>query len=80
MLPFTVPDDSQATQNKDVLLVYPFVGGTAIECAAQGLDLCDEQMIYNEENLLSVQLENTVGRSDYITFTQRDFDSLNPHT
>jgi hypothetical protein len=62
------------------LLVYPFVAGDRIELAAKGLDLCDFSPDYDEDRLISVQLEHAVARNNFIAFTQLDFDKLNPRT
>jgi Ulp1 family protease len=63
-----------------VLLVYPFIGGEKIELAATNLPLCDCQAQYCIENVLSLELDHTVGKTHTMTFYQRDFDSLNPQT
>ncbi len=82
--PVAVPDDSPnelggTTGGKDQrLLVYPFVAADRIELAAEGLDMCDYQVDYNEDRLISLQLESSVGRNHSMEFTQTDFDTLNP--
>ncbi len=86
LLALTIPDDSQdavgVTKCDDVekLLVYPFIGGDRIELAAQGLDLCDFWSDYDDDRLITVQMEHLVGRNQFQTFHQKDFDRLNPRT
>ena len=80
LVPLSVLEDSPAVKQDPVLLVYPFVGGSGIEFAAQGLDLYDFQTDCNEYILLNMQLEHTNCRCDFMSFTQRDFNSLCPGT
>jgi hypothetical protein len=60
--------------------VYPFLGADNVEKASFGLPLCDTGDDVTCSQLITNQLEKTVGRSHIQTITQVDRDSLHPKT
>jgi Ulp1 family protease len=72
--------DSLLTQETEQWLSYPFLGGDKVELAAKRLALCDPMTLFKTEDLITVQLEKSVGRNQIITFSKLDRLSLNPKT
>ncbi len=62
------------------LLSFPFLGGALVEQAAQGLNLCDPMQDFVTADLITMQLEKSVGRNSIVTILQLDRSSLNPAT
>ena len=71
--------DDMSSVAEDVLLKYPFVGADNIEKAAVGLPLCitDDGDLSTSE-LVSLQLEKSVGKNSVQIITQDDHDKLKP--
>jgi hypothetical protein len=61
-----------------VLLIYPFVGGTAVENAAAGLLFGEEIIKVSEKRLLMIQRKNCHPKARYMTIRNRDIESLQP--
>jgi hypothetical protein len=61
-----------------VLLLYPFVGGKALENAATGLVFGDEVVHYSEPCLLQIRKKNTHPKARFMTVRKKDIDSLQP--
>jgi hypothetical protein len=61
-----------------VLLVYPFVGGTAVENAAAVLLFGEEIIKVSEKRLLMIQRSNCHPKARYMTIRNRDIESLQP--
>jgi hypothetical protein len=70
--------DSLLTLEDNRWLVFPFLGGDSVELAAQGLPLCDPISDFVTSDLITMQLEKSVGRNQIITFTDVDMKSLAP--
>jgi len=64
--------------SQEVLLVYPFLGADNVEKASIGLPLCDTGDDVTCSQVITNQLEKTVGRNHIQTITQVDHDSLHP--
>jgi hypothetical protein len=62
------------------LLSFPFLGGALVEQAAQGLNLCDPMQDFVTADLITMQLEKSVGRNSVVTISELDRSSLNPAT
>ncbi len=88
-LSHTLPDDDvsvefsrvaakQSPSIDPVLLVYPFVGGMAVENAAAGLLLCEEIVKVSEKHLYMIQRNNCHLKAWYMTIRNRDIESLQP--
>ncbi len=45
------------------LLVYPFLGADRFELAAKELRLCDLNSSFNVDRLITLQLEDSVGKT-----------------
>jgi len=69
--------DSLLTQETERWLSYPFLGGDEVELAAKRLALCDPMTLFKLEDLITVQLEKSVGRNQIITFSKLDRLLLN---
>jgi hypothetical protein len=69
-----------AIEGAEKLLIYPFLGAHRVELAAKALSLCDFNASYNDEQLISLQLQSSVGRNQIITFYDFDRNSLNKGT
>jgi len=67
-----------STQPQAVYFVFPFLGGDRVELAAKRLRLCDPMPNFVTADLITMQLEKTVGRTDLITMTDFDRQTLNP--
>jgi hypothetical protein len=63
--------DNFPTQQQDTLLCFPFLAGEKIELAGKGLHLCDSLSSYVTDELITVQLQKTVGRKDIVTIYPR---------
>jgi len=70
--------DSLLSLEDNRWLVFPFLGGDSVELAAQGLPLCDPIRDFVTSDLITMQLEKSVGRNQIITFTDVDMKSLAP--
>jgi len=59
--------------SQDIILVYPFVGGSHIETAAKGLKLSsfDEKQLSLQE-LTTLQKESAKGRAHFLTLRRED--------
>jgi len=67
--------DSLLTLEGNCWLVFPFLGSDSVELAAQGLPLCDPISDFVTSDLITMQLEKSVGRNQIITFTDVDMKS-----
>ena len=72
--------DTISCERQDVLLVFPFLGGDNVEKAAVGLPLCDTGDDFTCSQLITNQLDKSVGRNHLQTITQFDRDSLKEAT
>ena len=72
--------DNFPTQQQDNLLCFPFLAGEKIELASKGLHLCDPCSHYVTDELITIQLQKTVGRKDIVTISKNDRMTLNPST
>jgi len=70
--------DEISFASQEVLLVYPFLGADNVEKASFGLPLCDTGDDVTCSQVITNQLEKTVGRNHIQTITQVDRDSLHP--
>jgi hypothetical protein len=61
-----------------VLLIYPFVGGMAVENAAAGLLFGEEIIKVSEKRLLMIQRKTSHPKARYMTIRNRDIESLQP--
>ncbi len=66
-----------AAVGHDKLLVYPFLGADRVELAAKELSLCDFNSSFNVEQLITLQLDASVGRNNLVTFSEFDRNTLN---
>jgi Ulp1 family protease len=81
MEPLSLDDCTQnTTASAEKFLVYLFVCGDKIELAAKDLSLCDFKGVYNDDALITLQLDHTVGKSHILTFTKLDRETLKPRT
>jgi Ulp1 family protease len=64
-------------EGHEKLLVYPFLGVDRVELAAKELSLCDFNSFYNIDQLITLQLDASVGRNQIITFFDWERNSLN---
>ena len=58
--------DSLLTLEDNRWLVFPFLGGDSVELAAQGLPLCDPISDFVTSDLITMQLEKSVGRNQIL--------------
>jgi len=70
-------EDAKPPAKEDILLVYPFLGGDAIEKAAQGLFLYEEKN-YNASFLLQLQKEKCHPRYHSMKISKKDRRKLEP--
>jgi hypothetical protein len=56
-------------------LVYPFFGGNKGELAVKDLSLCEFVVDYNIDQLITLQLDQAVGRSHFLTFTELNYQA-----
>jgi hypothetical protein len=70
--------DEFSFASQEVLLVYPFLGADNVEKASFGLPLCDTGDDVTCSQIITNQLEKTIGRNHIQTITQVDHDSLHP--
>jgi len=76
--------DEASSVMQDVLLVFPFLGGDNIEKASVGLPLCNTGDTFSCSQLITYQLEKSVGRNHSkqlhsliaIPFTQRNLSTM----
>jgi Ulp1 family protease len=61
-------------------LSYPFLGGDKVELVAKRLALCDPMTSFKTEDLITGQLEKSMGHNQIITFSKLDRLLLNPKT
>ncbi len=62
----------------DVILVYPFIDGEAIEDAAKGLFLGEDPATCSAAHLLQLQEEKTTPRSHFNIITRDDLNRVKP--
>jgi hypothetical protein len=72
----TIDADDMSSVAQDVLLVYPFLGADNVEKASWELPLCDTGDDFTTSQLITNQLEKSVGRNHIQTITQFDRYSL----
>jgi len=72
--------DEFSFASQEVLLVYPFLGADNVEKASFGLPLFDTGDDVTCSQIITNQVEKTVGRNHIQTITQVDHDSLHPKT
>jgi glycosyltransferase involved in cell wall biosynthesis len=72
----TIDADDMSSAAQDVLLVYPFLGADNVEKASWELPLCDTGDDFTTSQLITNQLEKSVGRNHIETITQFDRYSL----
>ncbi len=58
--------DSLLSLEDNRWLVFPFLGGDSVELAAQGLPLCDPISDFVTSDLITMQLEKSVGRNQIL--------------
>jgi hypothetical protein len=75
-----IDDDVSKYIDPDKLLVYPFLGADRVELSAQGLTLCDFASSFQTDDLITLQLDASVGRNNIITLNKLDRNSLKPRT
>ncbi len=66
------------TQEEERYLCFPFLAGEKVELAAKGLHLCDPLSNYANHQLITMQLQKTVGRNHIVTLTKDDRLTLKP--
>jgi hypothetical protein len=72
--------DNISCDRQDVLLVFLFLGGDNVEKASVGLPLCDTGDDFTCSQLITNQLDKSVGRNHLQSITQFDCDSLKEAT
>jgi len=70
--------DEFSFKSQECLLIYPFLGTVNVKKASFGLPLCDTGDDFTCLQVITNQLEKTVGRKHIQTITQLDHDSLLP--
>ena len=70
--------DEFSFKSQECLLIYPFLGTVNVKKASFGLPLCDTGDDFTCLQVITNQLEKTVGRNHIQTITQLDHDSLLP--
>jgi hypothetical protein len=64
----TMPTPNMELLSPGKLFTFPFLSGDNVELCAKGLSLCDYQSHITNEEQITLQLENNVGRSNILTF------------
>jgi hypothetical protein len=72
--------DNFPTQQQENLLCFPFLAGEKVKLAGKRLNLCDSLSTYVTNELITMQLQKTVGRNQIVTICKLDHMTLNPST
>jgi len=80
--------DRKQPSKKDVILVYPFIGGECIELATAPLDLClghgtkldDKHLKLGDTELRNLQKAHSTSSFHTLSFTKLDWSKLLPRT